>query len=83
VKQAISRLHKFVFIEFVMWISTEKTMPEEMHEVLIFDAEKGVVIGHYFGLADSLIRTFDGARLTHAKYWMFIPELPEKGLKII
>lgn len=59
-----------------MWIDTETTKPEEMHEVLVFDQEKGIFIGHYFESTNSFIRTLDGARLLGARYWMKIPELP-------
>ena len=59
-----------------MWIATKKTMPAEMDEVLVFDGQKGVVIGHYFESANAFIRAFDGARLLHASYWMPLPELP-------
>ena len=63
-------------MELTPWLSIEKSIPEEMREVIVFDEDKGVFIGHYFQSANSFIRTVDGARLSGAKYWMPIPELP-------
>ena len=58
------------------WISVVNSKPEEMEEVIIFDSAQGIVIGFFYPISNSFIRSVDGSRLTHVSYWMPLPKLP-------
>lgn len=53
-----------------------KVKPEEMQDVLVFDDAHGIYVAYYFESCSCFIRSVDGARLTHASYWMPLPAVP-------
>ena len=58
------------------WISVIRMKPAEMQDVLVFDDAHGIFVAYYFESSGCFIRSLDGARLTHASYWMPLPAVP-------
>jgi hypothetical protein len=58
------------------WTSAIQHKPSDLEEVLIFDDTQGFRVGYYSLGTDTFFGIADGAKLSHATYWMPLPEIP-------
>ena len=58
------------------WISIRTSTPKEFENVLLFDLEKGLLLGYYSKSATTFIQYIDGSPLNEVSRWMPIPGNP-------
>jgi len=58
------------------WISKERSLPQDLEDVFLFDRKEGKFVGFYYAETGRFIRTIDGSALSDVTHWMPLPPDP-------
>ncbi|WP_207425808.1 DUF551 domain-containing protein [Pedobacter sp. SYSU D00535] len=62
--------------ENLNWIPVAEITPDDLVDILLFDAKEGQSIGFFFEETGRFVRAVDGAKLEHITHWMPLPADP-------